>query len=158
MSMIKSMMKDEATGWFNDLISDDKSVEVEISFTTLRELEDITEQATETTFGKKGRRIEKTNKPLHYKLLAERIVKNWRGLKLKHFPDLGLLLKEGVNLEQEVPYSVEAAADLIEVSDVFDKFVMFHLNEVSDYVAEKREEAVKKSDAMSNTNTQAQKA
>ena len=158
MSMITemtSMTKDEATTWFNDLVEDD-TVEIELSFTTKRELADIEEKNTEYKRNGGGKRVPVLNKSLYFKALAERIIKNWRGLKWKHLLELGLI-PEGVNLEDYIEFSVEEAAGLLAASAIFEEYIVVRLNETSEFIKEERNSVIKKSKSSQGSSTPAQK-
>ena len=92
------------------------------------------------------------------KFLAEytrRAVKSWKGLKVKHLPNLLPVDISAMNGEESLEYSEEEAIDLITNSTVFDQFITDTMNEFEQFSVTKKETDVKNLPTTSATSSKA---
>ena len=90
------------------------------------------------------------------KFLAEytrRAVKGWKGLKVKHLPNLLPVDISTMDGEESLEYSEEEAIDLITNSTVFDQFITDTMNEFEQFSVTKKETDVKNSPTTSATSS-----
>ena len=92
------------------------------------------------------------------KFLAEytrRAVKGWKGLKVKHLPNLLPVDISTMDGEESLEYSEEEAIDLITNSTVFDQFITDTMNEFEQFSVTKKETDVKNLPTTSATSSKA---
>ena len=92
------------------------------------------------------------------KFLAEytrRAIKGWKGLKVKHLPNLLPVDISTMDGEESLEYSEEEAIDLITNSTVFDQFITDTMNEFEQFSVTKKETDVKNSPTTSATSSKA---
>lgn len=136
------------------LVTGDKAIEVEfpdlegfkvtVSFVPREDLVKIRNQALVYKFNKRTRqREEEVDNEKFVELYAERVIKGWRGLKVKHLPKLLAADTSGLNLEEEIIYSEEEALELLKNSTIFDQFITDTVNDLEVFSTKKREETLK---------------
>ena len=92
------------------------------------------------------------------KFLAEytrRAIKGWKGLKVKHLPNLLPVDISDMDGEESLEYSEEEAIDLITNSTVFDQFITDTMNEFEQFSVTKKETDVKNLPTTSATSSKA---
>ena len=92
------------------------------------------------------------------KFLAEytrRAVKSWKGLKVKHLPNLLPVDISAMNGEESLEYSEEESIDLITNSTVFDQFITDTMTEFEQFSVTKKETDVKNLPTTSATSSKA---
>ena len=92
------------------------------------------------------------------KFLAEytrRAIKGWKGLKVKHLPNLLPVDISTMDGEESLEYSEEEAIDLITNSTVFDQFITDTMNEFEQFSVTKKETDVKNLPTTSATSSKA---
>ena len=136
------------------LVTGDKAIEVEfpdlegfkvtVSFVPREDLVKIRNQALVYKFNKRTRqREEEVDNEKFVELYAERVIKGWRGLKVKHLPKLLAADTSGLNLEEEIIYSEEEALELLKNSSIFDQFITDTVNDLEAFSVQRREQNLK---------------
>lgn len=140
MSKLKSMMiaKDTST-WVE--YPDIEGFEVQLQYLTREDLLKIRNASVTFKFSKKTRqREEEVDSQKFIEKYAEKAILGWRGLKIKHLPQLLPVDITGMNKEELVEYTAEDAVDLLSNSTTFDQFVSDALNDFENFTREKAEE------------------
>lgn len=138
----------------NLLVTGDKTIEVPfpeiegfvvtISYIPREDLLKIRNQALVYKFNKRTRqREEEVDNDKFVEAYTERVIKGWRGLKIKHLPKLLPVDISKLNGEDEVIYSAEEALDLIRNSSLFDQFITDTVNDLEAFSVKKKESDLK---------------
>jgi len=136
------------------LVTGDKSIEVDfpeiegfkvtVSFVPREDLVKIRNQALVYKFNKRTRqREEEVDNEKFVELYSERVIKGWKGLKIKHLPKLLAADIAGLSPEEEIVYSPEEAVELLKNSTLFDQFITDTVNDLEVFSTKKREETLK---------------
>lgn len=136
------------------LVTGDKTIEVDfpdledfkvsVSFVPREDLVKIRNQALVYKFNKRTRqREEEVDNEKFVELYSERVIKGWRGLKIKHLPKLLAANISNLNPEEDIPYSPEEALELLKNSTIFDQFITDTVNDLEVFSGKKREESLK---------------
>lgn len=136
------------------LVTGDKTIDVDfpeiegfkvtISFVPREELIKIRNQALVYKFNKRTRqREEEVDNDKFVELYAERVIKGWSGLKVKHLPKLLPVDITTLPSEDEVVYSQEEALELLKNSSIFDQFITDTVNDLEAFSVQKREQNLK---------------
>ena len=136
------------------LVSGDKTIDVDfpdvdgfvvtISYVPREDLVKIRNQALVYKFNKRTRqREEEVDNDKFVEAYAERVIKGWKGLKVKHLPKLLPVDISAMNAEDELPYSTEEALELLKNSSIFDQFITDTVNDLEAFSIKKRETTVK---------------
>lgn len=142
MSKIKNMLIKEAANWVE--FPGIPGFFVEINFMPKEELLKIRKASLSFVFNRRThQREEEVDSAKFLSLYAEKAISNWRGLKIKHLSQLLPVDTSYMNLEEEVPYSVEDAEDLLKNSPVFDQFITDSINDFEQFSKKNREADVK---------------
>ena len=129
---------------------------VNLVYLTREDLMKIRNQSLTFKFNKRTRQREEEID--NDKFLAEytrRAVKGWKGLKVKHLPNLLPVDISAMNGEESLEYSEEEAIDLITNSTVFDQFITDTMNEFEQFSVTKKETDVKNLPTTSATSSKA---
>ena len=111
---------------------------VSLSFVSRDELVKIRKKATSQKINRKTRSAEdEIDSDLFQKLYIKKIIKGWRGLKLKYLQQLLPTNLEGQDLEMELPYSQESAELLMKNAGDFDAFVTDLLEDIANFTFQK---------------------
>jgi hypothetical protein len=95
-------------------------------------------------FNKRTRqREEEVDNDKFVEAYAERVIKGWKGLKIKHLPKLLPADISSLNPEDEIVYSQEEALELLKNSSIFDQFITDTVNDLEAFSVKKRETTVK---------------
>ena len=122
---LKSLLVDSKTTWVEFPGLD--GFEVELANLSRKELVNLRKRCTQNKFNRKTRQFEETlDDEKFITEFTEATVKGWKGLKLKFLEDLVLVDLKGQELEEELPFDLENAKQLVENSNEFDNW----LNEV----------------------------
>ena len=122
---LKSLLVDSKTTWVEFPGLD--GFEVELANLSRKELIALRKRCTQNKFNRKTRAFEETLDDDKFVVeFTEATVKGWKGLKLKYLEDLVLVDLKGQDREQELPWDIENAQQLVENSSEFDNW----LNEV----------------------------
>jgi hypothetical protein len=136
------------------LVSGDKTIDVDfpdvdgfvvtISYVPREDLVKIRNQALVYKFNKRTRqREEEVDNDKFVEAYAERVIKGWKGLKIKHLPKLLPADISSLNPEDEIVYSQEEALELLKNSSIFDQFITDTVNDLEAFSIKKRETTVK---------------
>jgi hypothetical protein len=136
------------------LVSGDKTIDVDfpdvdgfvvtISYVPREDLVKIRNQALVYKFNKRTRqREEEVDNDKFVEAYAERVIKGWKGLKVKHLPKLLPVDISAMNAEDELPYSTEEALELLKNSSIFDQFITDTVNDLEAFSVKKRETDLK---------------
>jgi hypothetical protein len=136
------------------LVSGDKTIDVDfpdvdgfvvtISYVPREDLVKIRNQALVYKFNKRTRqREEEVDNDKFVEAYAERVIKGWKGLKVKHLPKLLPVDISAMNAEDELPYSTEEALELLKNSSIFDQLITDTVNDLEAFSVKKRENTVK---------------
>lgn len=129
----------------NSLISKNKQIEIEypgldgfkvkVTYLSRERSLELRKKCTTVGFNKKTRQPEDTlDEKLFAKLYSEMVVVGWSGLKYKYLNELLPVDLSGVeNLDEEVVYTKENAADLINNSTYFDSWVGEVISDVANF-------------------------
>lgn len=132
------------------LVTGDKTIEVPfpdvegfnitISYLPREDLVKLRNQALVYKFNKRTRqREEEVDSDKFIELYAERVIKGWKGLRVKHLPKLLPVDISNLNAEDEIPYSEEEALELLKNSSIFDQFITDTINDLEVFSVKKRE-------------------
>jgi len=136
------------------LVSGDKTIDVDfpdidgfvvtVSYVPREDLVKIRNQALVYKFNKRTRqREEEVDNDKFVEAYAERVIKGWKGLKVKHLPKLLPVDISAMNADDDVPYSQEEALELLKNSSIFDQFITDTVNDLEAFSIKKRETATK---------------
>jgi len=136
------------------LVSGDKTIDVDfpdidgfvvtVSYVPREDLVKIRNQALVYKFNKRTRqREEEVDNDKFVEAYAERVIKGWKGLKIKHLPKLLPADISSLNPEDEIVYSQEEALELLRNSSIFDQFITDTVNDLEAFSVKKRETTVK---------------
>ena len=70
---------------------------------------------------------------------AQKAIRDWKGLKMKHLPILLTGDISGDDPDEEVEYSEEDAIELLKNSTIFDKFITDTMNDFVQFSKKKKE-------------------
>lgn len=70
---------------------------------------------------------------LFNKLFTEAVIKGWKGFKYKYLEDFILIDSENINLEDELPFSVENALLIMQNSKSFDTWIGEVINDLDTF-------------------------
>jgi hypothetical protein len=136
------------------LVTGDKTIDVEfpeidgfvvtISYVPREDLMKIRNQALVYKFNKRTRqREEEVDNDKFIEVYCERVIKGWRGLKVKHLPKLLPVDISAMQPEDDIPYSGEEALELLKNSSIFDQFITDTVNDLEAFSVKKRETDLK---------------
>ena len=95
-------------------------------------------------FNKRTRqREEEVDNDKFLEAYAEKAIKGWRGLKVKHLPILLPVDISTLDGEENVEYTEDDALDLLKNSTIFDQFITDCMNDFEQFSTKKKEEDVK---------------
>ena len=136
------------------LVTGDKTIDVEfpeldgfvvtISYVPREDLLKIRNQALVYKFNKRTRqREEEVDNDKFVEAYSERVIKGWKGLKVKHLPKLLPVDISNMNSEDDIPYSGEEALDLLKNSSIFDQFITDTVNDLEKFSVQKKDSDLK---------------
>jgi len=117
--------------------------EIKIAYLSRDELSKIRKNSLHFVYNSRSRQKEEVvDDDKFLEEYTRKTIKGWKGLKVKHLPELMVAEIGNVNPEQEVPYSEEDALFLIKNSIDFDQFITDILGDLSNFnkVEEEKEE------------------
>lgn len=142
MSRIGSMIAKETTTWVEFPGID--GFEVNLRFLTREDLMKIRAGSLTFKFNKRTRqREEEIDNDKFLEKYAARAIADWKGLKVKHLPELLPVDISGADLNDDIPYSEEEALELLKNSSIFDQFVTDAMNDFEQFSRKKTEDEVK---------------
>ncbi len=122
---LKNLIIDSKSAWveFPGLTG----FEVEVVNLSRKELQNLRKRCVSQKLDRKTRQMEEVlDEEKFVQYFTQAVIKNWKGLTLEHLETLILIETEGVDLSQELDFSVENAEILVSQSAEFDGW----LNEV----------------------------
>ncbi len=136
------------------LVTGDKTIDVEfpeidgfvvtISYVPREDLMKIRNQALVYKFNKRTRqREEEVDNDKFVEAYCERVIKGWKGLKVKHLPKLLPVDISSMKVDDDIPYSGEEALELLKNSSIFDQFITDTVNDLDRFSVQKRETDLK---------------
>ena len=136
------------------LVAGDKTIDVEfpeaegfvvtISYVPREDLVKIRNQALVYKFNKRTRqREEEVDNDKFVEAYCERVIKGWKGLKVKHLPKLLPVDISSMKVDDDIPYSGEEALELLKNSSIFDQFITDTVNDLDRFSVQKRETDLK---------------
>jgi len=105
---------------------------ISVSFLSRETLQSIRKKSTKTTF-KNRQPVEELNDELFLELYVKSSVKGWKGLKYKYLDQLAPVDLEGVDPEEEFPFSEEDALALMKASANFDSFISEQVTDLGNF-------------------------
>ena len=104
----------------------------------------IRNQALVYKFNKRTRqREEEVDNDKFVEAYCERVIKGWKGLKVKHLPKLLPVDISSMKVDDDIPYSGEEALELLKNSSIFDQFITDTVNDLDRFSVQKRETDLK---------------
>lgn len=138
MSKIKSMLVKETTTWVE--FPDIAGFEVNLRYITREDLLKIRNASLTYKFNKRTRqKEEEVDSDKFIVNYAEKAIAGWKGLKIKHLPQLLPADVTGMNGNETIEYSEEEAVELLKNSTIFDQFVSDALNDFEQFSKNKAE-------------------
>lgn len=142
MSKIRSMIAKETTTWVE--FPGIEGFEVNLRFLTREDLMKIRNSSLTFKFNKRTRqREEEVDNDKFLERYAEKAIAGWRGLKIKHLPELLPVDISSANLDETIEYDQEEALSLLKNSSVFDQFVTDAMSDFEQFSLKQREETEK---------------
>lgn len=136
------------------LVTGDKTIDVEfpevdgfvvtVSYIPREDLVKIRNQSLVYKFNKRTRqREEEVDNEKFIEAYCDRVIKNWKGLKVKDLPKILPVDISNMNSEELVPYSQEEAVALLKNSSIFDQFITDTVNDLEQFSIKKKEDNLK---------------
>lgn len=142
MSRIGSMIAKETTTWVE--FPGIEGFEVNLRFLTREDLMKIRSASLTFKFNKRTRqREEEIDNDKFLEKYAARAIAGWKGLKVKHLPELLPVDITGADINENIEYSEEEALELLKNSSVFDQFITDALNDFEQFSRKQAEDNVK---------------
>lgn len=142
MSKIGNLIAKETSTWVE--FPDIEGFEVLLTYLKREDLVKIRNASLTYKFNKRTRqREEEIDNDKFTEAYAQRAIKDWKGLKMKHLPVLLPVDLSGQNPNEEVPYSEEDALSLLKNSTIFDQFITDTMNDFEQFSKTKEEEEEK---------------
>ncbi len=138
MSKIKNKIVKESSTWVE--FPDIEGFEVSLQYLTREDLMKIRNASLTYKFNKRTRqREEEVDNEKFLEHYAEKAIKDWKGLKMKHLPILLPVDISDDDPEESVDYSEEDAIQLLKNSTIFDQFVTDTMNDFEQFSKKKKE-------------------
>ena len=138
MSKIKNKIVKESSTWVE--LPDIDGFQISLQYLTREDLLKIRNASLTYKFNKRTRqREEEVDNDKFLEHYAEKAIKDWKGLKMKHLPILLPVDISGDDPEEPVDYSEEDAIELLKNSTIFDQFVTDTMNDFEQFSKKKKE-------------------
>ena len=147
---LKNLLVDSKTTWVEFPGLD--GFEVELANLSRKELVALRKRCTQNKFNRKTRQFEEIldyNKFIKEFTLAT--VKRWKGLKLKYLEDLVLVDLKGHDPDNEMPFDMNNATELVENSSEFDNWLNEVVFDLENFRSKAQETVVQKTKAVSGS-------
>jgi hypothetical protein len=142
MSKIGNLIAKETETWVE--FPEIDGFEIHLVYLTRDDLMKIRNRALTYKFNKRTRqREEDVDNDKFLEAYAERAIKGWRGLKVKHLPVLLPVDISSLDGDENVDYTEDDALDLLKNSTIFDQFITDCMNDFEQFSKKKQEEDVK---------------
>ena len=138
MSKIKNKIVKESSTWVE--FPDIDGFEISLQYLTRDDLMKIRNASLTYKFNKRTRqREEEIDNEKFLESYAQKAIRDWKGLKMKHLPILLPVDISGDDPDEEVEYSEEDAIELLKNSTIFDQFVTDTMNDFEQFSKKKKE-------------------
>ena len=138
MSKIKNKIVKESSTWVE--FPDIDGFEISLQYLTRDDLMKIRNASLTYKFNKRTRqREEEIDNEKFLESYAQKAIRDWRGLKMKHLPILLPVDISGDDPNEDVEYSEEDAIELLKNSTIFDQFVTDTMNDFEQFSKKKKE-------------------
>ena len=138
MSKIKNKIVKEASTWVE--FPDIDGFEISLQYLTRDDLMKIRNASLTYKFNKRTRqREEEIDNEKFLESYAQKAIRDWKGLKMKHLPILLPVDISGDDPDEEVEYSEEDAIELLKNSTIFDQFITDTMNDFEQFSKKKKE-------------------
>ena len=138
MSKIKNLIAKETTSWVE--FPDIDGFQISLQYLTREDLLKIRNASLTYKFNKRTRqREEEIDNEKFLESYAQKAIRDWRGLKMKHLPILLPVDISGDDPNEDVEYSEEDAIELLKNSTIFDQFVTDTMNDFEQFSKKKKE-------------------
>ena len=142
MSKIGNLIAKETATWVD--FPEIDGFEINLIYLTRDDLMKVRNRALTYKFNKRTRqREEEVDNDKFLEAYAEKAIKGWRGLKVKHLPILLPVDISTLDGEENVEYTEDDALDLLKNSTIFDQFITDFMNDFEQFSTMKKEEDVK---------------
>ena len=142
MSKIGNLLAKQPATWVD--FPEIDGFEINLIYLTRDDLMKVRNRALTYKFNKRTRqREEEVDNDKFLEAYAERAIKGWRGLKVKHLPILLPVDISTLDGEENVEYTEDDALDLLKNSTIFDQFITDCMNDFEQFSTMKKEEDVK---------------
>jgi hypothetical protein len=142
MSKIGNLIAKETETWVE--FPEIDGFEIHLVYLTRDDLMKIRNRALTYKFNKRTRqREEDVDNDKFLEAYAERAIKGWKGLKVKHLPVLLPVDISSLDGDENVDYTEDDALDLLKNSTIFDQFITDCMNDFEQFSKKKQEEDVK---------------
>ena len=138
MSKIKNKIVKESSTWVE--FPDIDGFEISLQYLTRDDLMKIRNASLTYKFNKRTRqREEEIDNEKFLESYAQKAIRDWRGLKMKHLPILLPVDISGDDPNEDVEYSEEDAIELLKNSTIFDQFITDTMNDFEQFSKKKKE-------------------
>ena len=138
MSKIKNKIVKESSTWVE--FPDIDGFEISLQYLTRDDLMKIRNASLTYKFNKRTRqREEEIDNEKFLESYAQKAIRDWKGLKMKHLPILLPVDISGDDPDEEVDYSEEDAIELLKNSTIFDQFITDTMNDFEQFSKKKKE-------------------
>ncbi len=138
MSKIKNKIVKESSTWVE--FPDIDGFEISLQYLTRDDLMKIRNASLTYKFNKRTRqREEEIDNEKFLESYAQKAIKDWKGLQMKHLPILLPVDISGDDPNEDVEYSEEDAIELLKNSTIFDQFVTDTMNDFEQFSKKKKE-------------------
>ena len=139
MSKIGNLIAKETATWVD--FPEIDGFEINLIYLTRDDLMKVRNRALTYKFNKRTRqREEEVDNDKFLEAYAEKAIKGWRGLKVKHLPILLPVDISTLDGEENVEYTEDDALDLLKNSTIFDQFITDCMNDFEQFSTIKKEE------------------
>ena len=138
MSKIKNKIVKESSTWVE--FPDIDGFEISLQYLTRDDLMKIRNASLTYKFNKRTRqREEEIDNEKFLESYAQKAIRDWKGLKMKHLPILLPVDISGDDPDEEVEYSEEDAIELLKNSTIFAQFITDTMNDFEQFSKKKKE-------------------
>lgn len=142
MSKIKNMLIKDTSTWVE--FPDIEGFELNLHYLNREELLKIRKASLTYKFNKRTRqREEEVDNDKFLEHYSAKVIKEWKGLRIKHLPLLMPVDISSMNGDELIDYTEEEALDLLKNSTVFDQFITDMLGDFEQFSRSKQEDDVK---------------
>ena len=137
MSKIASLVAKETSAWVE--YPDIDGFQINLVFLNRDDLVKVRNRSLTYKWNKRTRqREEELDNDKFLEAYAQKAIKGWKGLKVKHLPVLMPVDISEMNGNDDIVYSEEEALDLLKNSAIFDQFITDSMNDFEQFSKKKR--------------------